>query len=254
MLDDAITGIIYATANASGATVTGLPAGVSGTWAANTVTISGAPSATGTFNYTVTTTNSNGCSNAAITGTITVNLDYVPVAGCSPAAFSLGTIAFANADTYTRNGIILSAPVTASGCQKTNYDGGSSGAYNADCRDNPGYDGDLFSWCMVTQYAAQLCPSPWRVPSAPDYMMYANGSTSNTNATTDLHDGVHGWSHGGNCCNESDGLMNRGQAGYYWTSATNGDTRAQILYLSAGKLYPNAATYRQHGLSLRCVR
>jgi hypothetical protein len=188
MLDDAITGIIYATANASGATVTGLPAGVSGTWAANTYTVSGTPSTTGTFNYTVTTTNSNGCSNAAITGTITVNLSYIPVSGCSPAAFSLGTIAFANADTYTRNGIILSAPVTPSGCQKGDF-GGSANCRNA----NTGYDAILYTWCMVAQYAAKLCPSPWRVPSAEDYLTYMHGAPAGAATTTAIKQGQDGW-------------------------------------------------------------
>ena len=39
--------------------ITGLPAGVTGNWLANVVTISGTPSASGTFNYTVTLT--RGC-------------------------------------------------------------------------------------------------------------------------------------------------------------------------------------------------
>ncbi len=41
---------------ATGATFSGLPAGVTGTWASNVVTISGTPTASGTFNYTVTLT------------------------------------------------------------------------------------------------------------------------------------------------------------------------------------------------------
>ena len=64
------TTITYATTGATGATVTGLPAGVTGTWAANVVTISGTPTAAGTFNYTVTLT--GGCGIITSTGTITV--------------------------------------------------------------------------------------------------------------------------------------------------------------------------------------
>ena len=47
-----------------------MPAGVTGSWAGNTVTIFGTPTASGTFNYTVTTT--GGCPPATTTGTITV--------------------------------------------------------------------------------------------------------------------------------------------------------------------------------------
>jgi len=68
-----ITNITYSTTGATGATISGLPAGVTGSWASNVVTISGTPSATGTFNYTVTMT--GGCTggNNTATGSITVN-------------------------------------------------------------------------------------------------------------------------------------------------------------------------------------
>jgi gliding motility-associated-like protein len=69
--NSAIETISLATTGATGATFADLPAGVTGSWAANTVTISGAPSENGTFNYTVTTT--GGCLPATATGTITVN-------------------------------------------------------------------------------------------------------------------------------------------------------------------------------------
>jgi hypothetical protein len=72
-ISTAITDIQYTTANASSVTVTGLPEGVSGSWTADTYTLSGTPTVAGTFTYTVTTTNSNGCTNATGTGTITVD-------------------------------------------------------------------------------------------------------------------------------------------------------------------------------------
>ena len=62
--------ITYATTGATGATFTGLPAGVTGSWAGNVVTITGSPSASGTFNYTVTLT--GGCGNVTASGTIIV--------------------------------------------------------------------------------------------------------------------------------------------------------------------------------------
>jgi hypothetical protein len=69
-INTAITNITYSTIGATGATVTGLPAGVTGTWAANVVTISGTPTVSGTFNYTVTLT--GGCGTITATGSITV--------------------------------------------------------------------------------------------------------------------------------------------------------------------------------------
>jgi uncharacterized protein (TIGR02145 family) len=69
-INTAITNITYSTTGATGATVTGLPAGVTGTWLANVVTISGTPTAAGPFTYTVTMT--GGCGAVTTTGTITV--------------------------------------------------------------------------------------------------------------------------------------------------------------------------------------
>jgi len=80
---DPITDITYYTrgvTGATGATVTNLPAGVTGVFTPSTtavfppegtVTISGTPTAAGTFNYTVTL--NGGCGNITATGTITVN-------------------------------------------------------------------------------------------------------------------------------------------------------------------------------------
>ncbi|MCH4821720.1 T9SS type A sorting domain-containing protein [Gramella lutea] len=54
----------------NGASVVGLPPGVSGNYSSGNFTISGSPSTTGTFNYTVTTSGS--CESVAETGSITV--------------------------------------------------------------------------------------------------------------------------------------------------------------------------------------
>ncbi|HOZ76949.1 MAG TPA: hypothetical protein PLY34_03090, partial [Ferruginibacter sp.] len=53
-INTTITDITYSTTGATGASFSSLPAGVSGNWAANVVTISGTPTVSGTFNYTVT--------------------------------------------------------------------------------------------------------------------------------------------------------------------------------------------------------
>jgi len=66
-----ITDITYTVANANDVNVTGLPAGVTYSYdpATGIVTISGVPTASGTFTYTVTPT---GCGTATASGTITV--------------------------------------------------------------------------------------------------------------------------------------------------------------------------------------
>jgi hypothetical protein len=66
-----ITNITYNTKGATGASFSGLPTGVSGSWTNNIITISGTPSVSGTFNYVVTLT--GGCGSVTSSGAITVN-------------------------------------------------------------------------------------------------------------------------------------------------------------------------------------
>ena len=70
-----ITDIIYTTTTATGATVSGLPAGVTGSWSANKFTITGTPIVAGIFNYTVTTV--GGCSVATASGTINSTINAI---------------------------------------------------------------------------------------------------------------------------------------------------------------------------------
>ena len=70
-INTALNAITYVTTGAEGATFTGLPSGVTGTWASDVVTISGTPTASGTFPYTVTLT--GGCGTVTASGTITSN-------------------------------------------------------------------------------------------------------------------------------------------------------------------------------------
>lgn len=71
-INTAITNVTYnLTSGATGASVTGLPAGVTGNFSAGTFTISGSPTVSGSYNYTVTST--GGCGSATMNGQITVN-------------------------------------------------------------------------------------------------------------------------------------------------------------------------------------
>jgi len=84
-----ITNITYATTVATGASVTGLPAGVTGSWGANVVTITGTPTVAGSFTYTVTLT--GGCGTVTASGTIAVTA--LPV-----ATFSYSSLQFCSSE------------------------------------------------------------------------------------------------------------------------------------------------------------
>ena len=82
-VNTALTNITRTTTGATGiGTATGLPAGVTAAWASNTITISGTPTASGTFNYTIPLT--GGCGTVNATGTITVNVNTAGAASSTP--------------------------------------------------------------------------------------------------------------------------------------------------------------------------
>ena len=67
----AIEPIVYATTGAAGANFSGLPAGTTAYWENNEISINGTPTASGTYNYTVTLT--GGSNTGTASGTIIVN-------------------------------------------------------------------------------------------------------------------------------------------------------------------------------------
>jgi hypothetical protein len=68
----------------------GLPAGVSAVWAANIITISGTPTASGTFNYSIPLT--GGCGTVNATGTITVTPNRTASVASSAPTLCINTI------------------------------------------------------------------------------------------------------------------------------------------------------------------
>jgi gliding motility-associated-like protein len=115
----AITPIVYTfSGGATGATVTGLPAGITAAVSGSTVTISGTPTAASTlpFTYTITTTG-GGCGTANITGTVTVN--PIPVVSAGPdRQVEIGRTVVLNGTSSGSNNTILWTPPT--GLSSTN--------------------------------------------------------------------------------------------------------------------------------------
>ncbi len=122
-INTAMTNITYATTVATGATVTGLPTGVSGAWAANVVTISGTPTVAGTSTYTVTLT--GGCAVVTTTGTITVAANNT---------ITLSSAAGTNAQTKCINTAITNITYSTTGATGATFSGlptGVSGGWAA---------------------------------------------------------------------------------------------------------------------------
>ena len=130
-VNTAISTITHTTTGATGIGVaTGLPTGVTASWASNTISITGTPSVAGTFNYTIPLT--GGCGSASATGTITVNnLPSTPTVGtitqptCVSATGSVVLSGLPSTGTWTIN----PGGVTGSGISTT-LTGLAVGTYN----------------------------------------------------------------------------------------------------------------------------
>ncbi len=70
--NNSMNAVTIATTGATGiSSASNLPAGVSASWTANTITIQGTPTTSGTFNYSIPLT--GGCGNITASGTVTVS-------------------------------------------------------------------------------------------------------------------------------------------------------------------------------------
>jgi len=201
---------------------------------------------------------------------------------------SLGTVSWGTvANTNIESGItvirgahggpsqVWSGAVFASACAKGNatdnneFNGGSAGNFNADCRQslhtfNAGradaVTGDLFSWCAVVRFADQLCPYPWRVPSredfanlhqnlgSPDYPAGYYMPTSGT-ATEALVGGVWG---GARFTGAPSSLANDGSD--YWSLTESSEYGAHYLRFLHNRVWPETSFIKHSGFALRCIR
>jgi hypothetical protein len=200
--------------------------------------------------------------------------------GCSAGTLTLGAASFTagNEVEIVGNGIsqIWSRPVTAEGCQKTSYGGDDSIDNTADCRNNLGYNGEMFGGCAAMIYAANLCPPPWRLPTPNDFteLLIALGAVS----TPIIDDRefvedklISEWEgeYNGVIINAQQAWLE--QAGNYYANKDRGDCIIAEQYVSpctmrlllqsdygASELNPwyvNVATnYRHHAISIRCIK
>jgi uncharacterized protein (TIGR02145 family) len=192
---------------------------------------------------------------------------------------SLGIVSFATDSTWTISNDtitqIWSDAVTASNCQKTKFNGErSQNSFNADCRSNPDRKGDLFSWCAVVRFQDTLCPYPWRVPTAQDFidLDIALGSDGGYHVSRTLDSlenllvsyFIWGGEPSGGCYLHGT-MKHQGSVAFYWSQskfrAYNTDTShglaLQFGFCTSNKEWftgPQDGKWKGSGVSLRCVR
>ena len=132
------------------------------------------------------------------------------------------------------------------------------------CRSNPDYSGDLFTWCAVASFASVLCPAPWRVPTAVDFcnldrILMGSGLCHSHSTTPDKLRSTYIDVWGGTL---SGGAGSQGSLffgdirGYYWSATEYDDFYAFYLYYNAHGTIKSQCIDNTKSLafSLRCVR
>jgi len=194
----------------------------------------------------------------------------VPMTGCNlntpEWGESLGTVGFYTDTEWLIEGNyitqIWSDAVTATACQKTTFAGGSTEDFNADCRSNTGFNGDLFSWCAVVRFADELCPYPWRVPTAQDFVdldialggtgMSRTDGTATPQFVTDNFITRWGGAFG---TSDADTPDDQGTWGIYWSQAEiSTDIALGLGFSTNGHVWTNGSRSKGNSFMLRCVR
>ena len=180
---------------------------------------------------------------------------------------SLGTVSFQTTKEWTisNNGVhqISSDAVTATACNKADFDGGSfpNSNFNADCRSSPGHLGKLFSWCAIIRFKEMLCPAPWRIPTNQDFIdldkaLGGTGQRRHQRDVTVRDRYINDWgiSFIGRC-------YSLGANACYWSQTEHGTRAAFSLYFNPNNNYefggwnmPGGTHSKNTGLALRCVR
>ncbi len=228
--------------------------------------------AVGTATITVTTTNGE------------------KTATCTVTVSKLGTISFMSEKTWTVGSATWSDAVLVSGCNKDTYVGkevvnpgpSQTTTYFADCRANvmviDQISGEtfptLFSWKAVNDWKAELCPSPWRVPTAQDYVdvfsefgadptayMTMDGTVTEKLFDANLYGAIRS-----GMCHATTGAVsdhafpyppaNSAGTAFYWTADESNADQGCYSYVTTGfGMYSSRATAdKGNGYTIRCVK
>jgi hypothetical protein len=162
----ALAPITISTTGATGiGTATGLPAGVTASWSANVITISGTPSAPGVYSYTIPLI--GGCGNVNATGTITISdvLDFVnlqfPATAtiCATGSFNAfgqlyNTGAINTEPAGAAPGVTVQIGYSASNNDPATWTNWVNASFNTQVGNNDEYTGTLSGLAAGTYYYA----------------------------------------------------------------------------------------------------
>jgi uncharacterized protein (TIGR02145 family) len=212
------------------------------------LTISGTPSIPGTFSYTVTATNTEGCESDPASGVILVL--PVPTGAASTQTWKIGNQ-------------LWSAPIMKrpKDCMATTDFKQSNPPVNAYYRLSKLYSGSgyLYNWKCVIDVAQQLCDNGWRVPTKDDFValdkaLGGTGGKQSQGASKVVANYINVWGgvYGGYI--KAAELVYSGASAYYWSSTERETTSAYSLQFGGDYIDPQYYNSKSYGFQVRCVK
>jgi hypothetical protein len=205
------------------------PDGVAGNANGSSYTISGTPTETGTFSYSLTAT-VNGCSSTAVPGTITVNEVCNGFYSCSTWTFG----------SQTWSDQVVADPVN---CTKTD----SLHTSNYTATEYRVYDGRYYyTWNCAYNNRNDFCPNTWKMPTMQDLNTLIDYASPAMLVTAWGLDGVA----------NQEWMPGIGTTGGIWSSTQyNASNAYSLQYWSGGtNVYGTNGNAISFGMLVRCVK
>jgi uncharacterized protein (TIGR02145 family) len=256
----AIAAMTYTASDAATISMTGsFPTGVTGAADGSSYTISGTPTAAGTFSYSLTAA-VGGCTSTAAAGTLTVNAG-TPSGAASTQTWVVGNQTWSAPLKKAQAGCIASTDFGYTNPPTTAYYR-SSGLYSG--------SGYLYNWKCVSENsnsanATSLCPSPWRVPTQTDFSDLDKafvGGTGDNRSEVDQSwitaNYINAWGgvYGGFTSNY--GIYDTTHVAYYWSQTVSPQSPKNLAYYMrytyVGAVSVRVTANQYFGYQVRCVK
>ncbi|MES2575471.1 MAG: autotransporter-associated beta strand repeat-containing protein, partial [Bacteroidota bacterium] len=202
----------------------GLPAGVSATWATNTITISGTPTASGSFPYSILLT--GGCGTVSATGTITVTALPVANAGADNCSIATGSFSITTGTPAGGTWIKVSGTGNIStGGNVTGFGNNSSAIFRYTVTNSCGSASDDVYYARGTNTVGT--PTAITVIGTEPSCQLTNATTTTTYSTTATNSSSFNWS----LSNPSAGSINSSGV-MTWANGFSGTVNIQVTATS----------------------
>jgi uncharacterized protein (TIGR02145 family) len=229
-LSVAITAMTYTAPDATISMTGSFPPGVTGTASGASYIISGTPTATGTFGYTLTAA-AGGCTGTAVAGTLTVRTEVM----------GFYTSSIWNYDGYIWSDRVVGTPAGCSGVPTLSVTDSPLPPAEFKISDISGVERYYYNWTC----AQSVCPSGWILPTRAQF-----------NALLEIADFTNlaaNWGLGGHASGSD--MFDVNTSGLYWSSTEdNSNTNYAYPFFYSHYVLTTNSVPKNYGFQVRCVK